>query len=463
MSNTYNYLISKSHPSGDFAVHLPDWVKHANIYHIYPLGIFNAPHENHNYLEITPRLLKIRDFYDHFQLLGVNVVQFGPLFQSTTHGYDTTDYFKLDNRLGTNEDCFRIISELHDLSIKVMLDGVFNHVGRDFFAFQDVLHSRQASKYLDWFHIDFTSNNQFNDGFDYIDWEGHKKLVQLNYKNCEVREYIQSILEFWMNEMGVDAWRIDVAHMMDVDILQFIRQKVESINPNAILVGEITSIPYITRVNESTLHSATDYETYTSIRKALSEGDMRILASTLKNLYHPDKGIHRDLFLMNFLGNHDRERISTRIGYENLMNAFCVLYTIPGYPKIYYGDEFALQGKKERYSDWSLRQPLQLTEELTREFLPHIISLQRIRATHGAIVNGSLQVMYSDRDTIAYKRDNGKEKIIIVINHSTEVRRIELLLPNLGPTILLGNIELEIRDNKMISILSGKSSSIIKV
>ncbi|MBR5967398.1 MAG: cyclomaltodextrinase, partial [Lachnospiraceae bacterium] len=167
------------------------WAFESVFYQIYPLGFCGAPFENDGCLE--HRILKVLDWIPHIRKLGANAVYFSPVFESDTHGYNTRDYTKIDVRLGTNEDFKRVCDELHANGIKVVLDGVFNHVGRGFPQFRDVVERREASPYTDWFgRIDFGGNSPYNDGLWYEVWEGNYDLVKLNLRNEAVTGHILS-------------------------------------------------------------------------------------------------------------------------------------------------------------------------------------------------------------------------------------------------------------------------------
>ena len=164
------------------------WAYETSFYQIYTLGFCGAPFENDGKPE--HRILKVLDWIPHLEKLGVGAVLFNPVFESDTHGYNTRDYRKIDTRLGTNADFKKVCKALHKKGIKIVLDGVFNHAGRGFFGFKDVLEKRWDSPYKDWFHISFDGNNGYNDGLWYEGWEGNFDLVKLNLKNPQVTDYL---------------------------------------------------------------------------------------------------------------------------------------------------------------------------------------------------------------------------------------------------------------------------------
>ena len=166
------------------------WFDEASFYHIYPLGLCGAPQKN-DYGQVCHRLQSLYPWLDHIEKTGFNALYIGPLFESVGHGYETTDYYKLDSRLGDNEDLKKFVKAAHDKGIKVVFDAVFNHTGRDFFAFKDLQQHRENSRYRDWYcNVNFRGNNEYNDGFSYDNWGGYNLLVKLNQRNPEVRDYL---------------------------------------------------------------------------------------------------------------------------------------------------------------------------------------------------------------------------------------------------------------------------------
>ena len=179
------------------------WAYESVFYQIYPLGFVGAPFENDG-VE-THRILKVLDWTDHIKKLGANAIYFSPVFESDTHGYNTRDYRKIDCRLGSNEDFKQVCDKLHSEGIRVVLDGVFNHAGRGFWAFQDVLKNRENSPYLNWFHINLGGNSNYNDGLWYEGWEGNYDLVKLNLQNEEVVQYLLESVRGWVDEFDIDG------------------------------------------------------------------------------------------------------------------------------------------------------------------------------------------------------------------------------------------------------------------
>ena len=196
------------------------WYDEAVFYHIYPLGMADAPKEN-TYGEPVHRLNNLIPWIQHIKDIGCNAIYIGPLFESVGHGYETTDYKKLDSRLGDNEDLKNYVAKCHEAGIRVIFDGVFNHTGRDFFAFQDIKQHREGSAYRDWYcNVNFGGNNEYNDGFSYDNWGGYKILVKLNQRNPAVKDYLCDVIRYWVKEFDVNGIRLDSVEVTDFDLLK---------------------------------------------------------------------------------------------------------------------------------------------------------------------------------------------------------------------------------------------------
>ena len=192
------------------------WAYNSIFYQIYPIGFCGAP--VHNDGVCVPRIRKLMDWSEYLQTLGVDSILLNPIFESDNHGYDTRDFKTIDCRLGTNEDFKEVCEDLHKHNVKIVLDGVFNHVGRGFWAFKDVQEKKWDSPYKDWFHISFDGNSCYNDGFWYEGWEGHFELVKLNLQNPAVVDYLMECVKYWIDEFDIDGLRLDVAYSLDHNI-----------------------------------------------------------------------------------------------------------------------------------------------------------------------------------------------------------------------------------------------------
>ena len=334
------------------------WYNEAIFYHIYPLGLTGAPKEN-DYGTPVHRLNTLLPWIDHIREIGCTALYIGPLFESVGHGYETTDYKKLDSRLGTNEDLTNFVKACHDKGIRVIFDGVFNHTGRDFFAFRDIQKNREHSPYVNWYcNVNFGGNTEYNDGFSYENWGGYNLLVKLNQRNPEVQNYICDVIRFWVSEFDIDGIRLDAADVLDFGFMHVLRHTADEVKKDFWLMGEVIHGDYSRWVNGQTLHSVTNYALHKALYSGHNDHNYFEIAHTVKYLQNMG-----DLDLYNFVDNHDVERIYTKLQNKaHFAPVHVLLYTLPGVPSIYYGSEFGIDGKKEKFSDASLRPALNLDD-----------------------------------------------------------------------------------------------------
>ena len=398
------------------------WYDEAVFYHIYPLGLTGAPKQN-SYGEPEHRLNTLLPWITHIKKIGCNALYIGPLFESVGHGYETTDYKKLDSRLGTNEDLAAFVAEYHRQGIKVVLDGVFNHTGRDFFAFQDLKQNREQSAYKDWYcNVNFWGNNEYNDGFSYENWGGHNLLVKLNQHNPAVRDYICDVIRFWVSEFDIDGIRLDAADVLDFEYMKALRRTANEVKPDFWLMGEVIHGDYTRWVNEGTLHCVTNYTLHKALYSGHNDHNYFEIAHTVKRLYEMGGNRIDGLRLYNFTDNHDVERIYTKLNKkEHFAPVHVLLYTLPGVPSIYYGSEFGIEGKKERFSDDSLRPALSLSDyENAEEKNPCtrlIAALGLVRRHTAALSYGDYRELLLTNRQYAFSRNYNGVSVVVTVNN----------------------------------------------
>ena len=396
------------------------WFDEAVFYHIYPLGMTGAPKQN-AYTEPVHRLNTLLPWISHIKKIGCNALYIGPLFESVGHGYETTDYKKLDSRLGTNDDLRNFVSECHKAGIRVILDGVFNHTGRDFFAFKDIKQNRENSQYKDWYcNVNFYGNNSFNDGFSYENWGGYDLLAKLNQHNPAVKDYICDVIRFWVSEFDIDGIRLDAADVMDFNYMQTLRQVANEVKSDFWLMGEVIHGNYARWANEGTLHSVTNYMLHKALYSAHNDHNYFEVAHTVK--YVSDM-IGNRLNLYTFVDNHDVERIYTKLKNKaHFIPVHVMLYTLPGVPSIYYGSEFGIEGRKEYGSDDSLRPTLNFEEYKdavkTNPYTKLISKLGKIRQSTPIICYGNYKELELQTTHYAYARTLNGKSVIITVNNS---------------------------------------------
>lgn len=398
------------------------WYDEAIFYHIYPLGLTGAPKEN-SYAEPVHRLNTLIPWIGHIKEIGCNAIYIGPLFESVGHGYETTDYKKLDSRLGTNEDLTNYVAECHRQGIRVILDGVFNHTGRDFFAFQDIRKNRENSPYKDWYrNVNFWGNNQYNDGFSYENWGGYDLLAKLNQFNPAVKDYICDVVRFWVKEFDIDGIRLDAADVLDFDYMKALRHVADEVKPEFWLMGEVIHGDYTRWVNEGTLHSVTNYHLHKALYSGHNDHNYFEIAHTVKRLYGMGGNRPDGLKLYNFVDNHDVERIYTKLNNKgHFAPVHVLLYTLPGIPSIYYGSEFGIEGKKERYSDDSLRPALSLADfgdALEKNACTRLIGLLgKARQKIKALSYGDYQELLLTNRQYGFSRNYNGESVLVTVNN----------------------------------------------
>lgn len=398
------------------------WYDEAVFYHIYPLGLSGAPMENKQD-EVVHRLRDMEPWIDHITEIGCNALYIGPLFESVGHGYETTDYKKLDRRLGDYDDLRHFVDCCHQKGVRVIFDGVFNHTGREFFAFRDLLANRENSPYKDWYcNVNFGGNNEYNDGFSYDNWGGYNLLVKLNQRNPEVRDYIYDVVRYWVTEFDVDGIRLDAADVLDFDFMKGLRSLADTIKPEFWLMGEVIHGEYTRWVNPEMLHSVTNYNLNKALWSGCNEHNFFEIAHTVKRLYEMGGCQYQNLKLYNFADNHDVERIASKLqNPDHFSIVHILMYTLPGIPSIYYGSEFGIEGKKEQGSDASLRPCLSLkdySDQVSRNPKTALIKrLGEIHTEHMAFGYGEYRELLLTNRQYAFLRWTQEEEIITAVNN----------------------------------------------
>ena len=378
------------------------------FYEIYPLGFSGCPKVNDGIT--VSRIRRVIEWIPHFRRLGINFIYFAPVFSSSSHGYDTSDYMKLDERLGTNKDFQDVCWALKENGIRIMLDGVFNHVGRSFWAFQDVVKNKKDTRYCSWFYIDWNRNSLDDDGFFYEGWEGHYELVRLNLENREVRDYLKSAIEFWYRSFGIDALRLDVAYSLNREFLRELGSLRKELG--IMLVGEVIHGDLREYISDSILDSATGYECYKGIYSSFNDRNMFEIDYSLNRLFS-DSGLYKGLELLSFLDNHDVSRIASKLNDKrHLKLAYAILMTMPGYPSIYYGSEWGEMAEKIDASDWNLRPCFESYK--WNDLTDYIAKLIDIRHGNPELQSYSYERIFTDSSVLIYRRGS----IITAINAS---------------------------------------------
>ena len=393
------------------------WAYESVFYQIYPLGFCGAPFENDGVEK--SRILKVKEWIPHIRGIGADAIYFSPVFESDTHGYNTRDFRKIDCRLGSNEDFAEVCRSLHEAGIRVVLDGVFNHVGRGFWAFQDVLKNRENSPYLNWFHINLGGNSNYNDGLWYEGWEGNYDLVKLNLKNEEVVNHILESVRFWVETFDIDGLRLDVAYLLDHDFVRRLRSFCDGLKKDFFLVGEILHGDYKTLVNDQMLHSCTNYECYKGLYSSFNSMNLFEINHSLLRQFGPEGWtLYKGLHLMTFVDNHDVSRVASILTNEkHLPLIYALAFGMPGIPCIYYGSEWGAKGNKSD-GDPALRPSFE--EPVENELTEFVGKLSAAKKGSKALNYGGFRSVVLTNKQCIFERAVEGERVLVAINADSE-------------------------------------------
>lgn len=441
-----------------------NWVNESIMYTIYPLGFCGAPKENDGIL--TYRLDKIYEWIPHFKKMNINAIVFNPVFESSRHGYDTIDYKLIDKRLGDNESFTKICKTLKENNIKVLLDGVFNHVGRDFFAFKDLQKNLWNSPYKDWFqNINFSNRSPYNDGFSYEGWAGHYDLVKLNLYNNDVVEYLLDAVKMWIECFDISGLRLDAADCVDLNFFKRLKATCKSMKEDFWLYGEITGGDYNRWANPETLDSVTNYECYKAFYSSHNDRNYFEFAHSLERQYG-NWGIYKNIYMYNFVDNHDVNRLASSLNNKaDLKNCYTMMYTMPGVPSIYYGSEWGIEGKRTPRCDYDLRPCLDYGKvpNINEDLFEHITKLGVIRKNLNALKYGKYSNVNIRNEQLVYKMETSDQCVYVAVNLNEHEQWIDF---NTNGSVVLTDVltNEKFNSNGYLSIpLKGKSGRILVV
>lgn len=394
------------------------WAYESVFYQIYPMGFCDAPKSNDG--KLVNRIKKVADWIDHIEKIGCNALYLSPVFESDSHGYDTRDFRKIDCRLGSNKDFAGVCKKLHESDIKVVIDGVFNHVGRGFWAFQDVLKNKWNSEYKDWFFISFDGNNGYNDGLWYEGWEGHYELVKLNLKNEAVINHIFESINGWIDEFDIDGLRLDVAYSLDLDFVRRLRSFCDGLKKDFFLVGEMLHGDYNKLMNDSMLHSVTNYECYKGLYSSFNSMNMFEITHSMIRQFGPENWtLYKGKHLMNFVDNHDVTRVSSILTDKNhLPLIYGMLLSMPGIPCLYYASEWGAEGSKQNGSDDELRPSFD--KPIMNSLSEQISKMAEAHRSSKALCYGSFKSIMLNNKQVIFEREFNGERVLVAINADSE-------------------------------------------
>ncbi|KAJ1610506.1 alpha amylase [Cryptosporidium canis] len=420
-----------------------EWYRSCNWYHIYPIGLLGVERSNSKAIERVNKLEELgsTQWVSHFKSLNIGGVYIGPVFESTAHGYDTADLFSIDRRLGSNDDFKNLVKKYHSIGIKVIVDAVFNHVGRSFFAFDDIRANGIHSKYCNWFKgLDFSRRSEKGDDFTYTPWEGYYELVTLNHENPQVRKYLYDAVEFWYSEFEIDGLRLDAADCISIDFWRDFRGYCkDKFGESFALLAEIihgdqrlwvrpnlSYSPTFENTNQP-FDGVTNYILWDAIWKSHRFKDLDLLVNIIS--------MQRDLlasgWMYNFVDNHDVTRIASQMEDEDdLLTIFIILFTLSGSPSIYYGSEFKFKGVKGtgRQADLQLRPRLSvkdlewLSADQSDGFLALVQFISQMRGLPiigRVLTHGECSIIFSTKTILVFERRIKEEFLLVAINIDT--------------------------------------------
>lgn len=438
------------------------WYERAVFYHIYPLGMTGAPMQNTEDAA-ADRFTELDQWIPHMQDLGCSAVYIGPLFESSSHGYDTRDYKLVDRRLGSNEDFAAFVRKCHEADIRVVVDGVFNHTGREFFAFRDIQQKREASPYCGWYRgINFGWNSPLGDSFGYDAWQGHFELPCLNLQNPEVKQYLFDVIQFWIDAFDIDGIRLDCANVLDFQFMKELRTQTGRMKEEFWLMGEVIHGEYSRWVNDEMLHSVTNYELHKSLYSGLNDHNFFEIAHNVKRL----EAIGTKLY--TFLDNHDENRIASKLNLkEHLDLAYLLLFTLPGVPSIYYGGEWGVEGMRSRDSDVALRPciPIADAPKLHSDLTDFITVAAKIHRDHPEFYGGRYQELLLTNRQYAFARHGEGSIAVTALNSDDGEAVLNIPVPvhaSEAENLMDGTI-LPIENGRLALPLPGNTGVVLKI
>lgn len=476
----------------------PDWVKHAVFYQVFPdrfarsgkvslqpngLEPWDAPPTVHGYK--GGDLYGVAERLDYLQQLGITALYLNPVFASgSNHRYHTHDYFTVDPMLGGDDALRQLLDAAHAHGMKVILDGVFNHASRGFLPFHDLLENGAASPYREWFHVQGFPLGAYGEGgvkAQYDSWWGLPALPKLNTESPQVRAYLFSVAEHWLR-FGIDGWRLDVPNEIDDDAFwREFRRRCHAVNPDAYLVGEIwedasrwlqgdqfdavMNYP-ITRAILGFAARAFDAvevakSGYKVLDRLSAEGFAAALRAELER--HPRPITEAQL---NLLGSHDTPRIAAVVkGDASAVHlAALLLFTLPGAPCVYYGDEIGLDGGHDPACRESM--PWDRPDAWDRERLAQFRELIALRHAHPALRTGDADVAYARRGVVAMRRRSAEEDLLVVVNQRDDEAHARVPIAGLAAGVrapLFGAAAIDVADEALHVRVPGRSGVVVRL
>lgn len=427
------------------------------VYHLFPLGQCGAPARNDFSSPPVERLDELHPWLEHARDLGASTVLLGPVFESSSHGYDTADLGQVDRRLGTNQGLARLVARAHELGLRVMLDAVFGHVGRHFHAFRDLLERGAQSAFTGWFrNLRFDRRGPLGDPFECETWKGVAELPRLDLGSPAVRAHLFGEVDRWVRDLGVDGLRLDTADWLDHGFLEALRAHCDQLRPDLWLMGEVVHGDYRGWVQPNQLHSVTNYECYKGLWSSLNDRNAVEIAYALQRQFGTG-GLYQGQPLYNFVDNHDVSRVASLLRERaHLFPLYGLLFTMPGVPSVYYGSEFGIGGLRTASDDRPIRPRLSLEELRSgdQSVLEAVRRFARLRHGSAALARGAYAQLHVAGEQLAFLRTEGQERVVVALNAAAQPaavplpglagrRLVDLLDPG-TPVAVSGGLKLEL-------------------
>lgn len=438
------------------------WYEKGVFYHMYPLGMTGAPKENQA-PATAARFEELVKWIPHIHSLNCSAVYIGPLFESSSHGYDTRDYKLVDKRLGSNQGFQEFVDKCHGVGIKVVVDGVFNHTGRSFFAFEDIQKHGEMSAYTDWYKgVNHGVSSPLGDSFGYEAWQGHWELPCLNLRNPDVKQYLFDVVRFWIKTFDIDGIRLDCANVLDFDFMKELRSQTSHMKEDFWLMGEVIHGDYSNWVTPQMLHSVTNYELHKGLYSGHNDHNYFEIAHTVRRLEQIGASLY------TFLDNHDEDRIASKlINKAHLFPVYTLLFTLPGIPSIYYGDEWGVEGRRSQTSDADLRPCILMEQEPTLHcpLTDFISRLCRIHGENPELHGGGYQELLLTNRQYAFARFAQGSVIITVVNNDDHPVTLQIPVPiqSLEAEDLIHDVTLPVVNNRVEVSIQGNNGIVLKI
>ncbi|MDO5559361.1 MAG: DUF1653 domain-containing protein [Oscillospiraceae bacterium] len=433
------------------------WFNNAIIYHLHPLG-FLSPQQGSNDEKSVYSLNKISSLIPRMKELNADALYLGPVFESGSCGLDTKDFMKIDSRIGDNNSFRKLCHELHSNSVRIVLEIVFNRVGRDFFAFQDVKEKKSSSAYCGWFqNLNFGAESPYGDDFWYEGFNDRFDLVKLNMRNPQVIEYISRVINFWIDEFDIDGIAFDCADCLDFDFFKRINRLCKSKKPDLWLMGKLAHGDYKRWANPEMLDSIANYECCRSLTAAFNSSCYEIDFAI--NRQSGPNGIYKGMHLYNFI-----QSSSTLHNIRNLSILYTLLYTMPGIPSVYYPDESCTQQSQHNdiyHSSTPSDAGNETIPDNSKQLHDHLIRLGKIYRAYPELRTGDYAtVMTRNKQFVFSKTQNGQVSYVILNTGdlSCEIT-IETTLKDLAD--ILGDLPLRYTDSTVSVTLPPHTSAVI--